>query len=264
MSVPQTSPPIPNAISSQASGDGPSPSPGGLQLSLFGRDLPLVSPFQPPAKVEGPTTPDISGRSSDASLRSAALQLSLESRLQAALDVNGSPEYVLTWRYWDLESGPPICALRASGRRISDNDSGGWPTPDSTNVGDGTPYEAQNQRMQERRARTKKAVEAGEVLPGSGRSMVLQMAAQAAAGWMTPTVNDATGSQYAYSRGNHDQPVLKLPGQAQAAASGTMQSPSPASTVSRGVLNPELPRWLMGFPEEWGSFAPTATPSRRK
>ena len=31
-------------------------------------------------------------------------------------------------------------------------------------------------------------------------------------GWPTTTVNDATGSQYAYSQGNHDKPVLKLPG----------------------------------------------------
>ena len=30
--------------------------------------------------------------------------------------------------------------------------------------------------------------------------------------WPTATVNDATGSQYAYSGGNHDKPVLKLPG----------------------------------------------------
>jgi hypothetical protein len=37
------------------------------------------------------------------------------------------------------------------------------------------------------------------------------------AGWPTPVVNDATGSQYAYSQGNHDKPVLKLPGTVQMA-----------------------------------------------
>ena len=29
------------------------------------------------------------------------------------------------------------------------------------------------------------------------------------AGWQTPTVNDAKGSDYAYSSGNHDTPLLK-------------------------------------------------------
>ncbi len=32
------------------------------------------------------------------------------------------------------------------------------------------------------------------------------------AGYPTATVNDATGSQYAYSQGNHEKPTLKLPG----------------------------------------------------
>jgi hypothetical protein len=54
--------------------------------------------------------------------------------LRAALDVNGSPEYGLTWKHWDIPSGPPICALRASGRRISDSAStglqiSGWQSP---------------------------------------------------------------------------------------------------------------------------------------
>jgi hypothetical protein len=31
-----------------------------------------------------------------------------------------------------------------------------------------------------------------------------------------------------------------------------------------GPLNPNLPRWLMGFPPEWSNAAPTATPSSRK
>jgi hypothetical protein len=42
---------------------------------------------------------------------------------------HGSPEYDLTWKHWDMPSGPPICALRASGRRTSGKDCIGWPTP---------------------------------------------------------------------------------------------------------------------------------------
>lgn len=45
------------------------------------------------------------------------------------LDVNGSPEYVLTWKHWDMSAGEPICALRASGRHTSGNGCSGVPTP---------------------------------------------------------------------------------------------------------------------------------------
>ncbi len=41
---------------------------------------------------------------------------------------DGFPGCVLTWKHWDMPSGPPICALRASAPRTSDNDSGLLPT----------------------------------------------------------------------------------------------------------------------------------------
>ncbi len=73
-----------------------------------------------------------SGRNSAASSRSAILQSALESRLRANLDVDGSPEYVLTWKRWPMRSGAPICALRARGRRTSDRAFGGWASPTHT------------------------------------------------------------------------------------------------------------------------------------
>ncbi len=39
-------------------------------------------------------------------------------------------------------------------------------------------------------------------------------------------------------------------------ASGPIPGSSPAPTASRGVLNPEFSRWLMGFPKNWGHFLP--------
>jgi len=68
---------------------------------------------------------------------SASLSVSLESRLVANLDVNGSPEYKLTWKSWVLSSGLRICALRASPRRISDKDFSGWPTPSYSDANGG-------------------------------------------------------------------------------------------------------------------------------
>lgn len=67
---------------------------------------------------------DTSGPLFTASSPSAALQWSLESRLQARMGANGSPLFVLTWKQQDMPSGPPICQLAASARRTSGSDCG--------------------------------------------------------------------------------------------------------------------------------------------
>lgn len=81
------------------------------------------------AKVQGLMIPATYGPSSIGSLGSANLQQSLENRLRARLDGDGSPEYALTWKHWDMPLGQPICALRASARRISGKGCSGWVTP---------------------------------------------------------------------------------------------------------------------------------------
>jgi len=89
-----------------------------------------------------------------------------------------------------------------------------------------------------------------EIRPGTAGKYKLRDEAPLAS-WPTTTVNDATGSQYAYSGGNHDKPVLKLPGAAQLTASGPTPNGSPAGTGSGGQLNPSMSRFLMGLPAEW-------------
>jgi hypothetical protein len=73
--------------------------------------------------------------------------------------------------------------------------------------------------------------------------------------WATPTAVDG-------ARGLMTRPQdtgKPLPQQL-----GDMLGGSPAQTEKPGALNPAFVCWLMGFPPEWESCAPTATPSSRK
>jgi hypothetical protein len=159
-----TLPDTSDAISSPASADGRSlcVSPGG-QFSLFGPDHAPAPHSRPPAKrkpapgakaetyfriltapefspavtagTNGPLTRGTFGRNFIGSSRTAALQSSLASRLQARTDLSGSPEYALRWKSWATALGPQICALRASAHRTSGKGSVGWPSPQARDRG---------------------------------------------------------------------------------------------------------------------------------
>lgn len=223
-----------SAISSLASPVGPSPY-GWLDTDTSrgsGPDRALASPSLPPVNEKEPLMPDTSGPKCAASLNSAALQSSLENRLRARMEGRGAPEYVLTWKHWDMPSGPPICALRASGRRISGKDSTGagtWPTPNAQEFGC-----RDVERTQERRKECKERTGNGNgfgltlgqavmlnvvgwaspnALPpnrgglqtnpqkalervAQGHQMNLDDAATLVAGWATPKAADGRGSPY--------------------------------------------------------------------
>jgi hypothetical protein len=101
----------------------------GRKTGRSGREAALVSHSVSPAKAKELKTNDTFGPLFDGLSPKNDLQQSLENRLRQAMAVNGCQEYVLTWKRWDMKSGPPICALRASGRRISGKGYSGWQSP---------------------------------------------------------------------------------------------------------------------------------------
>ncbi len=243
-----------SAISSLASPVGPSPY-GWLDTNTSrgsGPDRAPVSHSLPPVNEKEPLMPDTSGPKCAASLNSAALQSSLESKLRARMEGRGAPEYALTWKHWDMPSGPPICALRASGRRISDKDSTGvegWSTPRANKWG--FPDSHGSNETPAGWATPKAADGRGSpYTPTETRRSELRK--QMPAGWATPTTRDHkdTGTL-------ENVPVNCLLGR---------QAPlSIAQTERRAgyALNPEFSRWLMGFPVAWGSCGAMAMQSCR-
>ena len=119
-----------SATSLQGSVDGlmPCNSQDGPQMNLSGQEVAHASLSVAPERGKEPQTNDTYGPSLPVSLASADLQRSLASRLRVRLGVNGSLEYSLTWKEWDMPQREPICALRASVRRMLDSDFSGWPT----------------------------------------------------------------------------------------------------------------------------------------
>ena len=279
-STPTTSTDTSASTCSPASPDGTSPSTSPDGAAPCGPAPVPVSRFRARAKAQAMPTSDTSGPLFSASSPSASLQNSLENRLQANLAGSGCPLFGLTWKTWDMPSGPPICALRASARRTSASAYGGWPTPVAQD--DNKSVEA-HLRMKERMGGGRKAITS------------LQVAVQTVAGWATPTAMDSrrgglpprdhdTGvplSQMAAwatpsARDWKDTPGMATEGvnpdgstrhrldQLPRQAHGAIASSSPAPMEKRGQLNPAHSRWLIGFPPAWDDCAPMAMPSSRK
>lgn len=294
-----------NVISSPESAAGPTPlaSLAGPATAKSGPRPFHVSRFRSLDSEKEMPTNATSGPLFTASSPSAALQGLLESRLRAFMDVNGSPEFALTWRQVDMPAGPPLCRLAPSGRHTAGSGSSGapWNTP-TLDTSQRTKRYSQGGHALSLQAAWPTPMAGTPAQKGyneAGNNDFSRKVVEIASAWSTPTARDAntiakvTRGAGSLAKGNQIIEPLVIQAAAWATPKprdwrsargtpewktrrnahgkgleeqtfGTAPSGASAPTEKPGALNPEFVCWLMGYPTAWDACAATATPSSRK
>ena len=245
MSNHPTSKDLPSVISSPVSEDGAEhlSLQDGAQSDLFGQDRHRASLFQQPGTTQEKRMTDIFGLSFSISSASAALQQSLESRLQAQLDLDGSTIYKLTWKQKVTPQRRSYYHLAASALRTKENGCSSWPTPTAATGG------------ASKNPNNKRGINGGNPMA----------TAAAMVPWPTPSVRDYKDT------GNLDKSRFRKSGKERhdtvpRVAFGTAPPLSTAETANTvpSQLNHRFSLWLMGYPIEWAYCAERVTPLSRK
>lgn len=262
-----TLPDTPSVTFSRGSADGLTPFvlPDGRTISPSGLAAALASLSARQVRALGLRTSGISGRRGSTSSSSAALASSLESRLRAQL--NGSVSCSVTWKPWITPWQRDQWKPRALARTISGIAIGLWPTMTSNAPARNGQNEAGNS--------------AGQV---AIRSILLGLwptATATARDWKSPAASEATLARNARPL---NEVVLALwstlrasdgakGGPSMSFGAGGSPLPSQVSTVASTSnaptenggrsLHPEFAGWVMGYPPEWLSYAPSETRSTR-
>jgi hypothetical protein len=281
-----TLPDTPNAISSQESAVGPTPS-----ASLDGlTPVPVIQPrvlaslSARQAKAAGCLMSGTYGQPSSTSSNSLDLTLSLESKLQAKLDSRGSTLFKLTWKRRATPQQRSIFALRASGLRTSVSVYSGVPTPMAGTPAQNGNNEAGNNDYSRKivalasvptpnlptggpNSRSTLTHTGGMDLEGAASLASLDLQVRLAAAAATPAARDyksnSSTEEFQLQQWNHPR-GKPLSAQATLADSGKDATGGTGVTKSSGQLNPEYSRWLQGYPKEWGNCADMVIPSSRK